>query len=272
MKWMKRRERDRRGLDLQHLVPEMLQYVAERYEPLIQYSIGGEVSLTDISVQETGEKPVKPAEPEQAPAPASEAESAEKGTSSGKASSSIQTPPLSTQPSPKVSYSIRDPEIRYSLPRRDDADAAIRDMGKFAKEAEKDMALYDSPALENTYHAWERKNAEYKSFSSEVVRMVKEKYQKTSEFYHAAGIDKRTWHKISTDFGYKPSRMTAFRCCIGLKLNAEEAEELLKLAGMAFSPNDPDDLVLKFCLENGIRDIPGINYMLYRYATREQEK
>ena len=134
------------------------------------------------------------------------------------------------------------------------------------------MGLYDSPELENTYHAWEKKNAEYRSFSSEVTRMVKEKYRKPSEFYRAAGIDKRTWHKIISDFGYKPSKMTAFRCCIGLKLNAEEAEALLKLAGMAFSPNDPDDLVLKFCLENGIRDIPGINYMLYRYATRSLEK
>ena len=62
--------------------------------------------------------------------------------------------------------------------------------------------------------------------------------------------------------------MTAFRCCIGLGLSVEEAEDLLKLAGMAFSPNNADDLVVKFCLEKGIHDIPGINYMLYRYATR----
>ncbi len=51
-----------------------------------------------------------------------------------------------------------------------------------------------------------------------------------------------------------------------------EAEELLRLAGMAFSPNSPDDLVVKFCLENGIRDIPGVNYMLYRYANRTLEE
>ena len=133
---------------------------------------------------------------------------------------------------------------------------------------DKNMAMYDSPAMENTYHAWEKKNSEQKSFSSEVVRMVNERYRKTSDFYKAAGIDKRVYHKLSSDYGYKPSRMTAFRCCIGLKLNAEEAEELLKLAGMAFSPNDPDDLVLKFCLANGINDIPGINYMMYRYANR----
>ena len=41
---------------------------------------------------------------------------------------------------------------------------------------------------------------------------------------------------------------------------------------MAFFPNDPDDLVLEFCLENGIRDIPGINYMLYKYAIRPLEE
>jgi len=168
---------------------------------------------------------------------------------------------------PEVRYSLS--SVKYSLPDDiGDDRPVVADMKKFAREAEKDMALYDSPALENTYHAWEKKNSEYKSFSSEVVRMVKERYRKTSEFYKAAGIDKRTYHKISTDFGYKPSRMTAFRCCIGLQLNVEEAEELLKLAGMAFSPNDPNDLVLKFCLENGIRDIPGINYMLYMYANR----
>ena len=167
-----------------------------------------------------------------------------------------------------VQFSIRDDDIEYLLQMHEAKQATISDMEEFKQEAEKNMALYDSRALENTYHAWEKENSEYKSFSSEVVRMVEEKFKKTSDFYHAANIDKRTYHKIKSDFGYKPSRMTAFRCCIGLQQSVEEAENLLKLAGMAFSPNDPDDLVVKFCLENGIRDIPGINYMLYRYATR----
>ena len=255
MKWLKRKKRDQRGEALQSLVPEMLKYVAERYKPLIQYCPDSAVQLAPALMAEETE-PVEPVSP---------AELSDTGSSSREIGYGIQVSPPLAEPSSEVDYSIREqPEIRYGLPHQDEPEAAIRDMGKFAKEAEKDMALYDSRALERTYHAWEKKNAEYKSFSSEVVRMVQEKYRKTSEFYHAAGIDKRTYHKISTDFGYKPSRMTAFRCCIGLKLNAEEAEELLKLAGMAFSPNDPDDLVLRFCLENGIRDIPGINYMLYK--------
>lgn len=207
MKSRMEKRRDRRGREIEHLVPAMLEYVSGRG---------------------------KPAE----------------------------------TPGGGIRYSIREPEYRYSLRMEEDGDAVIRNMEAFRQDAEKDMALYDSRALENTYHAWEKENSAYKSFSSEVTRMVEQKFRKTSDFYRAAGIDKRTYHKIKSDFGYKPSRLTAFRCCIGLQLDVEEAEELLKLAGMAFSPNDPDDLVVKFCLENGIRDIPGINYMLYRYATR----
>ena len=193
MKRLKEIERDRRGVEIQHLVPQMLQYVDDHYEPRVQYSL-----------------------------------------------------PLSDE----------------------DEKAVDQGLGISAHEAGRKKLPYDTPEMENTYHAWEKKNSEYKSFSSEVVRLVQERFEKASVFYHAAGIDKRTYHKNSSDFGYSPSRKTAFRCCIGLKLNVEEAEDLLKLAGMAFSPNDPDDLVLKFCLENGIWDIAGINYMLFRYATR----
>ena len=171
---------------------------------------------------------------------------------------------------PRVQYSIDDSaDIQFCLPSSfRDENADVLDAQSSPAETEKHAPPCAPPALDTVYHAWEKENSEYRSFSSEVVRMVNERFRKTSDFYRSAGIDKRTFHKIRSDFGYKPSRMTAFRCCIGLKLNAEEAEALLRLAGMAFSPNDPDDLVLKFCLENGIRDIPGINYMLYRYATR----
>ena len=161
------------------------------------------------------------------------------------------------------------PQIKYSLSflPTDKPVEKIDDMKQFAEDAKKDITLFDSPALQNTYHEWEAKNSEHKSFSSEVIRMVEERFQKPSHFYRPAGIDKRTYHNMKADYCYKPSKKTAIRCCIALKLNSEEAEALLKLAGYAFSPNDPDDLVVQFCLENGIWDIPGINYMLYAQAT-----
>ena len=207
-RWLSDKRRDRRGTEIQHLVPEMLAYVKKQYKPRVKYSISSDILYS--------------------------------------LSSDIQA--------------------LHVKPAAGDRKPVIEDMKEFRQEAEKNMAMYDSPEMENTYHNWEKKNSGYRSFSSEVVRMVGEKFEKTSDFYKAANIDKRTYHKIHSDYGYKPSRMTAIRCCIGLRLSVEEAEDLLKLAGMAFSPNDPNDLVVKFCLENGIRDIPGINYMLYRYA------
>ena len=192
IKWFKRRQRDKRGLEIKDLVPEMLDYVKARYVPKVRYSLSS----------------------------------------------------FPVDPSKKSS---------------------TQDVGK-------EEILYDSPAMEETYHVWEREHSERISFSSEVVRMVNERYRKISDFYRASGLDKRTFYKIKSDFGYTPSRKTAFRCCIGLKLSVAESEKLLQLAGLAFSPNDPDDLVIKFCLEKGIYDIPGINYMLFRYATRTLDK
>ena len=153
--------------------------------------------------------------------------------------------------------------VQYSLPTYTTYNQEkILDMKKFTEEAKKDLGMYDTPAMQNTYHAWEKENAAHTSFSAEVIRLVNQKYKKPSDFYRPAGIDKRTWSQIKTNYLYQPSKKTALRCCIGLQMNGEEAEELLKLAGYAFSPSDPSDLVVRFCLENGIWDIPGINYML----------
>lgn len=120
----------------------------------------------------------------------------------------------------------------------------------------------DDSAAREFYLAWEKEHSVRKSFSSEVIRLMGLKYSKPSMFYRPAGIDKRTFHKIKTDYGYKPSKETAFRCCIGLRLDAEESENLLQLAGYAFSPSEPNDLILRFCLEKGIWDIPSINGLL----------
>ena len=169
-------------------------------------------------------------------------------------------------PSKQAEHSAGGSENRYSLPVSDNED--IRAM---LNRAPRDMSVLESPAVRNYYHSWEKQNSVRKSFSSEVMRMVKEKYPKASRFYGSAGLDRRIFNKIKTDYGYQPSRNTAMRCCIGLHLNGKEAEELLQLAGYAFSPSDPSDLVLRFCLDNGIWDIPSINYLLDSFDIKDLE-
>ena len=123
--------------------------------------------------------------------------------------------------------------------------------------------------MKRYYHSWEKKKAVTKTFSSEVTRMVREKFPKASAFYLPAGIDKRTYHKIRTDYLYKPSRNTAMKCCLGLKLNGEEAGELMQLAGYSFSPSDPTDLVVLFCLEKHIWDLASVNYLMDSFDLKD---
>ena len=90
-------------------------------------------------------------------------------------------------------------------------------------------------------------------------------------FYLPAGIDKRTFNKIKNDYLYRPSRSTAMKCCLGLKLNREEAEELMRLAGVSFSPSDPSDLVVMFCIEKEIWDLASVNYLMASFDIRDLE-
>ena len=76
-------------------------------------------------------------------------------------------------------------EIRYSLADPSDFVDTIPDMKKFMSDARKDTAMFDSPALQKTYHEWERQAATKRTFSSEVLKKLKELHLKPAEFYKA---------------------------------------------------------------------------------------
>ena len=154
--------------------------------------------------------------------------------------------------------------VFYEEPEADDTPVNPEDIRK-------DLSLLDSPAMKRYYHSWEKKESVAKTFSSEVMRMVNRKYIKMSSFYLPAGIDKRTFNKIKNDYLYRPSRSTAMKCCLGLKLNRAEAEELMRLAGFSFSPSDPSDLVVMFCIEKEIWDLASVNYLMASFDIRDLE-
>ena len=136
-------------------------------------------------------------------------------------------------------------------------------------EVKRDMSLLDSPAMLRYYHSWEKEQSAGGTFSSEVTRMVAERYRKASDFYLPAGIDKRTFHRIRRDYLYRPSRVTAVKCCLGLRLDREQAEKLMGLAGYAFSRSDPADLVVLFCLEKEIWDLASVNYLMDAFDLKD---
>lgn len=54
----------------------------------------------------------------------------------------------------------------------------------------------------------------------------------------------------------------AVAICLGLKLNFAQTKALLKTAGHALTNSSEADLLLRYCIENGITDIDDINYLL----------
>lgn len=167
------------------------------------------------------------------------------------------------------SITERPEHIRYSVAETVSEELDRERMPFVPAEMERDLSLLDSPAMRRYYRSWEKKSSVTKTFSSEVVRMVKEKYRKTSAFYLPVGIDKRTFHKIRSDYLYKPSRSTAMKCCLGLKLKRPEAEQLMQLAGYSFSPSDPSDLVVLFCIEKEIWDLASVNYLMDSFDLKD---
>ncbi len=114
----------------------------------------------------------------------------------------------------------------------------------------------------DSYNEWEKKYAEYKSFSQVFLDIVAEKDLSSIEVYTKAHIDRRLYSKMKTDYCYRPNKNTAIKLCFALDLSFEEAEVLLKKAGFALMKWDPFDLAIAYCFQHGITDIDIVNEIL----------
>ena len=52
---------------------------------------------------------------------------------------------------------------------------------------------------------------------------------------------------------------------LAMNLNEDETTDLLMSAGFAFSPASRSDLIIQFCIRNGIRDIFEVDGLLAKY-------
>ena len=72
--------------------------------------------------------------------------------------------------------------------------------------------------------------------------------------------------RIRCKADYKPTKKTAVALAVALRLSLPEMRGLLACAGIAFSPSDKFDLIVTYCVQNGIYDIFEINAVLFRYG------
>ena len=98
-----------------------------------------------------------------------------------------------------------------------------------------------------------------------LCKYCEERNIKPSTLYKQAGVSRNTWSKLglAEETGYVPSKNTLLQFAIALKLPLNETQELLKLGGYAFSPDDDFDIIVAACIEYGYYDIDSINDILY---------
>lgn len=99
--------------------------------------------------------------------------------------------------------------------------------------------------------------------------MVLQKYvdlkgiKKYSTMCRGIGMKPDTFSAILRGKYKEVKKDNALRICVGLKLHVNEAEELLKSAGLAFSDGDMTDVVIKAFLWDRIYSVVAINAELY---------
>lgn len=110
------------------------------------------------------------------------------------------------------------------------------------------------------------------SFSKAVLRLIEAKGMTDPQCYSQANLSRAVFNKLKQSAlnpnapEYQPSKATALALTIGLRLTKEEADELLKKAGFAFSNSNRSDLIVEYFLMQKEYDIFELNEVLFRFG------
>ena len=100
------------------------------------------------------------------------------------------------------------------------------------------------------------------TFSERLLRLIDESGMTDVEVYKRAGIDRKLFPKIRSDKNYHPKIRVVYAFIFVLRLNLDDARDILASAGYSISPASKFDLVMEFCITEGY-DIDTVNGILY---------
>lgn len=104
------------------------------------------------------------------------------------------------------------------------------------------------------------------TFKKKLLEFIYKAGMTNSEVYSRIDMDRRLFSKIcSFNNGYMPSKKNILALSIGMKLTAEQAQELLEIVGYTFSKYSKTDIVVKYFLEKREYNIFKINEVLTHY-------
>ncbi len=100
------------------------------------------------------------------------------------------------------------------------------------------------------------------TFQERLFRYIDTKGMSDVEVYKGANLSKQTFSKLKQP-GHTPKKKTVFALALSMNLSVDETKDLLESAGQAFSPSDKIDLVVQYCMYNGIYSIFEVEHILF---------
>ena len=150
------------------------------------------------------------------------------------------------------SYAVYNAEPLCGSAFRDDAPAALADSGFHTAAAPK--VSLPGEGYEN----------EDRSFADMCEWWCQQKGISKKEFYNRANINKSMFWGMKHHPEQIPKKTNALACVIGLKLNYDQAIDLLGRAGMTLSKYYETDLIVEYFIRERNYDIDEINALLYQ--------
>ena len=133
-------------------------------------------------------------------------------------------------------------------------------------ELPKPSAAHDSKADHRKRTLEELLGELDENFQQTLMRIIRERDLDEVEVYKRANLDRKVFSRIRSHVDYMPSRNTAIALAIGLKLNLDEARDLLSRAGFTFSPGRRADVIIEYFIENGVYDVMLIDTALFEHG------
>ncbi len=103
------------------------------------------------------------------------------------------------------------------------------------------------------------------TWQESLLRMIDEKGFSDTEVYKRANVDRKLFSKIRSNASYQPKKITAVAFVLALRLDLDDAKDMLAKAGFAFSPSSRFDLIVEYFIEHEVYDLYTINLALFEH-------